>query len=213
MTSPDASDRVTTRAEGDRSVAVSQATNAVIATGDHNVILNAGSDSGVLLELLQAAQRPSQRLRSVPIRSCPPAFGDRLDREAENTAVVERLNAGGSMNLYGATGIGKTYIVREAANDPDVRPRPEGIVFLNGKRLPLDDILQALFEEFFDCNPAFKPSGSSLRRDLRDRQALVVIDACELERDEVQDRMTALSGCALLVGSRSRSSGRARPAS
>ena len=193
---------MTTRAEGDRSVAVSQATNAVIATGDHNVILNAGSDSGVLLELLRAAQSPSQRLRPVPIRSCPRAFGDRLDREAENAAVVERLNAGGSMNVYGAAGIGKTYIVRGAANDPSVRPRPEGVVFLNGKRLPLEDILQALFEEFFDCKPPFKPSGSSLRRDLRERQALVVIDAYELERDDVEDLMSALSGCALLIGSR-----------
>ena len=193
---------MTTRAEGDRSVAVSQATNAVIATGDHNVILNVGSDSGVLLELLRAAQSPSQRLRPVPIRSCPRAFDDRLDREAENAAVVERLNAGGSMNVYGAAGIGKTYIVRGAANDPSVRPGPEGVVFLNGKRLPLEDILQALFEEFFDCKPPFKPSGSSLRRDLRDRQALVVIDAYELERDDVEDLMGALSGCALLIGSR-----------
>jgi hypothetical protein len=202
MTSPDASEPVAIRAEGDRSVAVAQATNAVIATGDHNVILNAGSDNGILLDLLRAAQRPAQQLRPVPIRSCPPAFGDRLDRDAENAAVVETLNAGGSMNLYGATGIGKTYIVREAANDQGVRARPEGIVYLNAKRLPLEDVLQALFEEFFDCNPPYKPSGSSLRHDLRDRQAIVVVDACELERDDVQELVSTLSGCAVLVGSR-----------
>src|SRR5262249_17537767 len=37
--------------------------------------------------------------------------------------------------------------------------------------------------------------------DLRERRALVVIDACELDRDDIQDLVGSLPGCAVLVAS------------
>jgi len=204
MTPLDDADRPVIRADGDRSVALAEVTNSVIATGDRNVILHVGDDRGVLMDLLRAAQVPSVRLRPIPLRSCPPASADCLDRDAETAEVVAQLDANRSVNIYGAAGVGKTYVLRAAANAADLSIRPEGIVHVNGKGLRLDDMLQLLFEEFFECEPPCKPSTPALRSDLRARRALIAIDACALGREDLQELTGTVPDCALVVASHER---------
>ena len=112
---------------------------------------------------------------------------------------------GGVINVYGEAGIGKTHVLSHVAHDPAGGAFPDGIVHVDALDAPLDDALQALFEEFYDCgDPAVRPSRSRLRRALHDRRALVVVDDLGLQREEAQAVLSAAPGCAFVVASTAR---------
>ena len=135
-------------AQGSRNVAIGgDVTDSIIVTGDNatfHVLL--GPESGALLERLRESLRPTKRLRPPPLDARPPPFADRLDRERETAALLEASAGPGPVNLYGEAGLGKTYVVATAANDPASRSLTGGVVYLFAKGKPLDDLVQALFE-------------------------------------------------------------------
>jgi hypothetical protein len=113
---------------------------------------------------------------------------------------------GGVVNVYGEPGIGKTHVLSHVAHDPAGGALPDGIVHVDALDAPLDDVLQALFEEFYDCGePAARPSRSRVRRALSDRRALVVVDDLGVQREEAQAVLSAAAGCAFVVASTARS--------
>jgi hypothetical protein len=190
-------------AHGDRAVAIAgDATGAVIVTGDNATVqLKVGSESGALLELLTKAKRPTKRLRAFPLQGAPPLFPGRLDRDVEIGAVLDSSDTR-SVNLFGESGIGKTYVLSAAANEPWARALPDGVVYLFAKARALEDLLQECFEEFWDCEPPYKASAAEVRRDLREREALVLVDSLELPPDEAQALVGTAQRCRFLVGSR-----------
>jgi hypothetical protein len=190
-------------ARGDRAVAIAgDATGAVIVTGDNATLqLQLGSEPGALLELLPKAARPTKRLRPLPLQGALPPFPGRLDREVEIAAVLDSGDAR-AVNVFGESGIGKTYVLGAAANEPGGRGLPDGVVYLFAKSRPLQDLLQECFEEFWDCEPPYKASDAEIRRDLREREALLVVDSLELPPDEAQALVGTAPRCRFVLGSR-----------
>ncbi|HET6695589.1 MAG TPA: PASTA domain-containing protein [Gaiellaceae bacterium] len=192
-------------ATGARSVAVSgDVRNSVIVTGDNvNLQVQLDGIDGALLHRLREVANPVAL--PVPIDSRPRRYPDHVDRESEAGAVIAAAQQGGVINVYGEAGIGKTHVLSHVAHDPAGGALPDGIVHVDALDAPLDDALQALFEEFYDCgNPAVRPSRSSLRRALHDRRALVVVDDLGLQREEAQAVLSAAPGCAFVIASTAR---------
>ncbi len=187
---------------GERGVAVGgDVVDSVIITGDHATIeLQLGSVDGALLQLLRRWQKPVKRARPSPLDRRPPPFPNHLDRDREAAALVEP-DAEQVVNLHGETGIGKTYVLRYALASAQARSLRDGIVYLFAKDRPRADVLQALFEEFFECEPPHAASEAQISDDLAEKEALVVLDSVELEPSEVQDIVSRLPRCRFLVAS------------
>ena len=195
-------------ATGARSVAVTgDIRNSVIVTGDNvNLQVQLEGLDGALLHRLAAGAVAEPVALPPPLESRPRRYPDHVDRESEAGAVLMGAQDGGVINVYGEAGIGKSHLLSHVAHSRAGGVLPDGIVYVDAEAAPLDDVLQALFEEFYDCGePAVRPSRSRLRRALSDRRALVVVDALALERDDAQALLSAAPGCAFVVASTTRS--------
>jgi hypothetical protein len=191
-------------APGDRSVSVSgDVRSSVIVTGD-NVMLNVSLDAaeGALLDRLADVRQPVPL--PTPLDSRPRRFANHVDRDIVAQSVLAEAAAAGAANLYGEPGVGKSHVLAHAAHLPEAAG-PDGVAYVPAEEAPLDDVLQALFEEFYDCgSPPVRPSRSRLRRELRDRQALVVVDGLELGPEDARAVLEAASSCTFLVASTER---------
>jgi hypothetical protein len=192
-------------APGDRSVSVAgDVRDSVIVTGD-NVTLNVslGAAEGARLDRLEH-YREFVRW-PVPLESRPRRYPNHVDRDAEALAALSGIEDAEAADVYGEEGIGKSHVLSHVAHRPDAATLPDGIVYVPVDNAPLDDVLQALFEEFYDLgSPPARPSRSRLRRELRSWRTLVVVDGLDLDPEEASAVLAAAPGCRFLVASTER---------
>lgn len=193
-------------AEGERSVALGgNAVGSVIVTGNNNTLrLDVGLASGDLLEVLRRSAAPVKRALATPLFARPAPFADHVDREREASSVLAAAETASPVNLYGDVGVGKTYVLSFAANQPAAEGMSDGVVFVDGEDAGREDLLQAVFDEFYAYQPEGKPAPSEIRRDLRDKEALVFVDPFALEPEEAQRCFMTASRCRFVVASRER---------
>jgi hypothetical protein len=191
-------------ASGDGSVVVGRdVRSSVIVTGD-NVTLNVSLEGaeGALLDRLADTRQPEPL--PLPLDSRPRLFPNHVDRDVVAKALLAEGGSAGAVNLYGEPGIGKSHVLAHAAHLPEAAG-PDGVVYVPAEDAPPDDLLQALYEEFYDCgSPPARPTRSRLRRELRDRRALVVVDGLALGPEEASAVLEAAPGCTFLVASTER---------
>ena len=172
---------------------------SVIVTGDNvSVELNVGPENGALLEQVGVRQRPRVREQ----RPAPPAGRrmDHLDREGEATRALALL-AGGPVNVHGEPGIGKTYLLRDLAGRTPGGGR-DGVAFVYARAKSRPELLQELFDAFFDSTPPTKPSEAQIVRALGRRKPAAVFDALELERDDAEALVSVLPSVAIVAASK-----------
>jgi hypothetical protein len=188
-------------ARGERSIAIAGGvSHSIVTTGD--VVLEVRDDGlGSELRRLLRSERPRKASRR-PLRP-PPVFADRIDREREIADVAAGVLRG-SVNVYGPPGVGKTYIIRDAANRILPKRFRDGSVFLPRKIERIEDGLQALFEEFFTCDPPARPSDAEIRRDLDRKRAVVFLDAVSVDREEIQAFVASAPRSVFVIASRAR---------
>jgi hypothetical protein len=131
----------------------------------------------------------------------PRPFPAILDRTEESAAAIRALESGESVEVFGEPGIGKTVLLRHLAHTIDSKHFREGIIYREIHDDPPGDVLQVLWGDFFECDTPFKPADSQLRRDLQTKQALIIFDAVELSRAEVEQVMNVAAACTFLLGS------------
>jgi hypothetical protein len=171
-----------------------------IAVGTH--ILQIGSVQGGVVNVAVPGEQPRPKARSVPIQLRPRPFPAILDRTEESAAAILALESGQSVEVFGDPGIGKTVLLRHLAHTIDSKHFREGIIYREIHDDPPGDVLQVLWGDFFECDTPFKPSDSQLRSDLQSKQALLIFDAVELSRAEVEQVMNvAAAECTFLLGS------------
>jgi hypothetical protein len=124
-----------------------------------------------------------------------------LDRTEESAAAIRALENGRSVEVFGQPGIGKTVLLRHVAHTIDSKLFQDGIICREVRGDPPEDIVQALWHDFFECDVPFKPTDSQLRSDLHGKQALIILDAVELSRTDVEQIMNVAAGCTFLLGS------------
>ncbi|WP_327714048.1 hypothetical protein OG381_00400 [Streptomyces sp. NBC_00490] len=139
---------------GDRALSVGGDAIGQFPTGDHNVLVTANAS---LVQVHQAAPRVKPQRRA-HIERLPNGAATPLGRDDEAALVLRSIADNEPVQVYGPDGLGKTTLIRHAALELDGR---DGVVFLDGYRKDLDDLLQSVFEACYD-SPGYRPSDGEL---------------------------------------------------
>jgi hypothetical protein len=168
-------------------------------------VVEIGSIHGGLLSIAPPGQRVQDRARPrpEPPRILPRPIPFFVDREEEQRLLASALENGQPVHLYGPDGIGKTTLVRQVMHDQPTAAFPDGIVYLAARDLTYVDLLQDLFELFFETEMPIRITEGDARRHLADKRALIVIDdADNLEGGDAEALVQVLPNASLLVVSR-----------
>ncbi len=146
-----------------------------IVVGDHNtVVINQPAGAVVLpAQPVQTTRRKDGAMLG------PRPFPDLVDRREESGGLRGALAAvpPQSIDVSGPPGIGKTAILRYVCGDEAIRTSfADGVVYLDAASASTGDLLQELFEAFFETDRPFKPDETQVRRFLARTSALVLLD-------------------------------------
>jgi hypothetical protein len=169
-----------------------------------NNIIQIGAIHGGVVNVALPEQQPHPQPRPTPVFLRPRPFPGLLDREAEAGAANAALQSATPVEFHGQAGLGKTTLLRHLSHHPPATSLPDGIIYLSARHQPVDDLLQSLFDAFYESDVPFKPTDAQLRHALQDKQALILLDDVELPRDEVETLMDAVPGCTFLLASSER---------
>lgn len=128
--------------------------------------------------------RPAVKLRDV--KPQPPRLpADFVGREAELKHLELQIKAGKAVLLHGHEGIGKTTLIRKAANSSAAVAMQDGVLFLEGEEeqtqpAGFEDLLQKLFDALHESDPHMKVDRTTARTYLSNTKPLVVIDRLEI---------------------------------
>ena len=175
-----------------------------VAVGNYNVQI--GSVHGGVVNVVAPGQQPRPRPRPTPVFLRPRPFPGLLDRAAEVGAAAAALQSALPVEFCGQGGTGKTTLLRHLAHQPPDVAFPDGILYLSARHQPLADLLQSLFDAFYESDVPFKPTDAQIRHALQNKQALILLDDVELSRDEVETLMNTAPGCIFLLASLERTS-------
>lgn len=146
-----------------------------IVIGDHNFVVN--TNHGTII-YQQAAVRvqPRSMVPQPPRR--PRGFVGRSRELAElNQFIISRE----IVQVFGSEGVGKSTLLKQAANSEVARALPNGVIFLEGvdeagAALGMGDLIQCLFDALFESEPRLKVNLASARTYLSNTRPLVLLD-------------------------------------
>jgi hypothetical protein len=171
-----------------------------IAVGHH--INQVGSVHGDYIVVNAAGNSPAPTPRARPIDRRGRDFPDLLGRGEEIRAVRWAARAGQPVELIAPPGMGKSVLLRHLAFR--LPTLPDGVVWLSAANRPYDDLLEKLFDAFFQTSLPVKLNADDLLRHLSGINALLLVDDVDLSRDEVGALLAALPRAALVLASNER---------
>ncbi|MCI0520990.1 MAG: ATP-binding protein, partial [Chloroflexi bacterium] len=174
-----------------------------IVIGDNNFVVN--NNYGTLVYKQAGPQVRPRQMAPKPPRAPRSFFGRTRELAALNQHILKRE----PVLLQGMEGIGKSYLVKQAANSEEAYAQPNGVVFLegvdqDGAVLGWDDIQQLLFDALFESEPQLKVSFASARTYLSNTSPLILLDNLQLNEDSL-DRLADLFPQAPILAASSQS--------
>ena len=169
-------------------------------------ILQIGSVHGGVVNIAMPGTLTPPTPRPKPVFLRPRSFPGLLDRHAETDRVAAALRSAEPIELCGEAGLGKTSLLRYLAYYAFDTRYPDGMVHLSPRRQSASDVLQSLFEAFYELGHPFnlKPTDVQIRFALQDKQALILFDDVDLAREELEAIMDAAPGCTFVITSAER---------
>ncbi|MEJ2354244.1 MAG: NB-ARC domain-containing protein, partial [Anaerolineales bacterium] len=156
-----------------------------IVIGDNNFVVNTNHGTIVYQEA-----KLQVRLRDMMPRPprAPRSFLGRVRQLAEINDLI--LNHEPVL-ILGEEGMGKTYLIKKAANGEAAQAQPNGVVFLEGidqagAVLGWEDLVQRLFDAMFESDPPLKVTLASARTYLSNTSPLVLLDNLVLNEDGLE---------------------------
>ena len=146
-----------------------------IVVGDHNFVVN--TNYGTIVNRQAGPQVSRREFAPQPPRA-PRGF---VNRNAELAKLETWISANEIALLYATDGMGKSALLKQAANSAAARAMPDGVVLLesvdaDGQALGPDDIIQSLFDALFESNPPLKVDAVSARTYLSNTRPLILMD-------------------------------------
>jgi hypothetical protein len=151
--------------------------------------------------VIQAGGLSAPRLRALPIAYHPASPTDAFGR-VEELALTRSATPESPVQLYGPDGIGKTTLLKLAAERAS--PPPEGVAFESGRRRNLDEVQLKLYTVFWESDTPFLPDPAQVEGFLIDREALVLLDDCQLDREDLDALLESAPRCSFVIGSEAR---------
>jgi hypothetical protein len=177
-------------------VRVAGGVSGQVVVGDSNVVIDARTGSSVTV---RSGPLPSPRRRRRPVgRPLPRQGPELLGRSGELRQLAEWLDEGVPVQVYGPFGVGKSALLRRLALD-----RAAGgdhVVFLSAAGLPVDDVIQELFQACYDVED-YRPEPARLRRLMGSIKALLVVDDFAGSAEEVTALLDAAPACDVVMAS------------
>lgn len=160
-----------------------------IAVGEN--ILQVGSNHGVII--YQSGEAPPEpKPRTRPVSLLPRKPERFLDREKEVSRAVEAVDSAQPFEYQAPPGVGKTTLLRRLAHREAGKAFPDGVVYQRVGDQPLEDVLQLIYDAFYEFPGRSKPTPGELRHALSDVQALILLDDFDLTRDDAGDLLDHL---------------------
>ena len=127
-----------------------------------------------------------------------------IGRKQEIKIALEVQPNSQPVEFYGVAGIGKSVLLRYLAHDPAIADIfADGIVHYHlANYQSASDLLQTLFETFYDCRTPFKATNTQIRHALKGKKALIILDVAEgITPKDIEIIIDHLSDCSFLIGS------------
>jgi hypothetical protein len=172
--------------------------NDQVAVGQY--VLQIGTVNGGTVNI-QPEQQPTLRPRPAPVLLRPRPFANLIGREDEIKTAVEAARSALPLEFYGEPGLGKTALLRKLAYPDALDAFPDGVVHLSALHQPLPDLLQSLFDAFFESDPPTKVTDAEVRHGLQGKRALILLDDVEITREEVEALLNAAPACTFVLAS------------
>lgn len=169
-----------------------------IVVGDNNFVVNTNYGTVVYK---QAGPRVQARSLSPKAPRRPRGF---IGRKAELEKLESWIAASDPILLHGMDGMGKTTLVKQAANGAAATSQPNGVVYLEGvdetgQMLGFGDIVQRLFDALFESDPALKVDLTTARTYLSNVRALVLLNSLTLTDDNLQKLLDLFPSAPILI--------------
>jgi NB-ARC domain-containing protein len=200
-------DRDTALASGDTDTHAQEpllygAITGQIAVGRY--VLQIGEPCGAVVREASRTEQAHMRPRPTPILLRPRSIRGLLDRRIELAAALSALDAGLPVEAIGGPGIGKTAILRHLAHHPRAASFVDGILYLPARHQSSSDLLQLIFEAFYDSDEICKATDAEIRRGLQDKQALILLDDVQLPQHELEQLLDIAPRSAFVMAARER---------
>lgn len=167
-----------------------------LVQGDHNTVNMTYNLYGALAT---PENGPGPQLVLTATKLLPAPFADLVDRTEPSAQLLEAIRKRSPCELSGQEGIGKSALLRTISRQVDLTVFTSGIVYLEQRGQPVEDLLQLLFSIFYDAPSGFKPVGGRLLRYLQDINALVLIDDLALSRDDADRLRNCAPNCTFVM--------------
>jgi hypothetical protein len=120
--------------------------------------------------------------------------------------------------VQGVDGIGKTSLIKQAANGESAKSQPDGVVFVNGldeegNLLEFGDLIQRIFDALFESQPHQKVDLSSARTHLSNTHPLVLLNSITLTPQKLEQLQNLFSNVPILIATENTALMRGRPSS
>ena len=150
-----------------------------IVVGNHNFVVN--TNHGTIVYKQAAPQVRVRQFSPKPPRA-PRGFVNRSDELAK---LESWIAAHEIVLLHAPDGMGKTSLLKQAANSAAAVAMPNGVILLetvdvDGQVLGPTDILQRLFDALFESDPHLKVDSTSARTYLGNTGPLILFDEVPL---------------------------------
>jgi hypothetical protein len=169
-----------------------------VVIGNHNLVVRAQGGSTVNV---RTGEPPKVQRRRPPDAGAPRSGPVPLGREREIATVTQALNDGLPVQIYGGPGTGRSTLLRHVAR---MYANNRDVIFLSAAGLPVDDLLQVLFDACFESG-SYRPEPLRMRRLMGPVNALLVVDDFTGSPDDLATLLDAAPSCDVLVASADRS--------
>ncbi|HSJ58932.1 MAG TPA: NB-ARC domain-containing protein, partial [Anaerolineae bacterium] len=170
-------------------------------------VVNIGAVQGGVLNFGAPGQRAQDliRPRPQPPQILPRRVPGFVDRNQEQRIVGQCLARDQVVDVHGPDGVGKTSLISQTMHTQIPGNFPDGMIYLTGRHQTRDDLLQGLFECFYESSTGshVKVGENDVRRYLAGKRALVAIDDCnDLEEGDAEALSQAAPQSAMLIAGR-----------
>ena len=189
---PPADVRASVKIDGDLS--------GLLVIGNNNIVeMRIDTMTGNLITQLPPGSKPTVKPRPVPVLLRPRRPLPMFDRRDETALTLSALSAGQVVEFYAAPGMGKSTLLRHLAHNTPLGDSCGGVAHLSARGQSRDDLLQSLFDVFYESDVPVKPTSGQLKHYLQHARAGLLLDDVTLPAAELRELGDFAPECGLVL--------------
>jgi hypothetical protein len=167
-----------------------------------NYTIQVGSSQGASANLATAREQPTLQQNSTPILIRHPPCKQQIEYQEVLKEAIAALQSGQTVEFWNPTGLEQTDLLRCLAHELQASSSfADGVIYLSSIHPYVDDLLQSIWEVFYQSDIPYKPTNIQIRQQIQNKQALVVLNEDKLTTDKVTELRNALSKCTFVFAS------------